>query len=525
MDDASITYLVLGAAVALFVWNRLPVGVVAIGAALALYATGVISAEEAFSGFGDQTVVFIAALFIVSAGLEAADLTSWAGQRLTGAAGGGSGRLVVALLTMTAIATAIITVNGAVAAILPMAVVIAMRIGRSPSELLIPVAFAGHAGSLLALTGTPVNIIIADAAADAGSGRFGFFEFALAGVPFTLLSVVLLVVAGPRLLPKRTPRVMPADFSDHARTLLAQYGDAAGDAGSRGELYTRASGVAEVVIPPRSELIGDEAFPGMVTESGDLVVLAVHRQGEDTGPRPVTLAAGDTLLLEGSWQHLDEHLGDPEVLVVDEPAAIRRQAAPLGRDAWLTTAVVVAMIVLLAGGLVPAAVAGVLAAGALIVGGVLAADEAHRSIAWSTIFLIAGMLPVATAIRTTGAGDDVAGALVGVVEGGGPYALLIGLFLITTVFSQVISNTATALVMIPIAVAAAGELEISPAPVLMSLAVASAGAFLTPIATPANLMVQEPGGYRFGDYWRLGLPMLGLFFVIAVFYVPLIWSF
>ena len=104
MDDASITYLVLGAAVALFVWNRLPVGVVAIGAALALYATGVISAEEAFSGFGDQTVVFIAALFIVSAGLEAADLTSWAGQRLTGAAGGGSGRLVVALLTMTAIA-------------------------------------------------------------------------------------------------------------------------------------------------------------------------------------------------------------------------------------------------------------------------------------------------------------------------------------------------------------------------------------------------------------------------------------
>jgi len=130
-----------------------------------------------------------------------------------------------------------------------------------------------------------------------------------------------------------------------------------------------------------------------------------------------------------------------------------------------------------------------------------------------------------TAIRTTGAADDVANALVDAVGGARPHALLIGLFVVTALFGQAISNTATALIMIPIAVAAAAELEVSARPVLMSLAVASAAAFITPIATPANLMIQGPGGYRFGDYWKLGLPMLAQFLVVAVSLVPLIWAF
>ena len=109
--------------------------------------------------------------------------------------------------------------------------------------------------------------------------------------------------------------------------------------------------------------------------------------------------------------------------------------------------------------------------------------------------------------------------------GAEPHVLLIGLFAITALFGQAISNTATALIMIPIAVSAAAELDVSAKPVLMSVAVASAAAFLTPIATPANLMVLGPGGYRFGDYWKLGLPLLALFFAVAVLLVPAIWGF
>ena len=111
------------------------------------------------------------------------------------------------------------------------------------------------------------------------------------------------------------------------------------------------------------------------------------------------------------------------------------------------------------------------------------------------------------------------------VGGAGPYALLAGLFLLTAILGQLISNTATALIVIPIGVAAATSLGISPRPVLMSTAVAAAAAFLTPIATPTNLMVMGPGGYAFGDYWKLGFPLLIWFFVVSVFLVPMIWGF
>jgi len=134
-------------------------------------------------------------------------------------------------------------------------------------------------------------------------------------------------------------------------------------------------------------------------------------------------------------------------------------------------------------------------------------------------------MPLSTAMIETGAAKLMAEALVSMVGDAGPHALLAGLFLLTAVLGQLISNTATALIVIPISVAAATQIGMSPRPVLMSVAVAAAAAFLTPIATPTNLMVMGPGGYKFGDYWKLGLPLLIWFFVIATFYVPLVWRF
>jgi len=135
------------------------------------------------------------------------------------------------------------------------------------------------------------------------------------------------------------------------------------------------------------------------------------------------------------------------------------------------------------------------------------------------------MIPVSTAMQVSGAADQVARALVETVGGAGPYLLLLASAGLTAVLGQLISNMATALIVLPVAVSAADELDVSAKPVLMAVAVASAAAFLTPVATPANLMVMGPGGYRFGDYWKLGLPILALFGVVAVFLVPVIWSF
>jgi di/tricarboxylate transporter len=514
VSDSTLTFLILGLAVAFFVWDRLPVAIVAVGVAMALWATGVLDYRQSLAGFGDPTVLFIASLFVVAEALEATGLTAWLGQRLIAA---GPDRLTVVLMLLVAALTAVITPNGAVAALVPVVVLIALRLGRPPSRLLLPLAFGAHAGSLLTLTGSPVNVIVSDAASDAGAGGFGFFAFALVGVPLVAGTIAIVTLAGDRLVPDRTPRTMPPDFSDHARTLVAQYGL------DDGELLTRHHGVAEVLIPPRSELIGRPVFPGMTTDSGELVVVAVHREGEDAEGETV-LRAGDAVLLQGRWAALDEHLGE-SVVVVDAPEAVRRQSVPLGTGARRALLVLAAMVVALATGAIPAAVAGLLAAAALVVLGVVTVDQCYRAISWTTVVLIAGMIPLSTAMLETGAADRLAHTVVDAVGDAGPRALLLALVVLTIVLGQLISNTATALIVVPVALAAAGELAISPRPLLMGLAVAAAASFLTPVATPANLMVLGPGGYRFGDYWRLGLPLLILFAVVAVLLVPAVWRF
>jgi di/tricarboxylate transporter len=610
LSPIAYTGTIIAVAVVLFVWNKLPVVFVAMLTALALWASGVLTIGQALGGFGDPAVIFIASLFVVSSGLEVTGVTAWAGQLLIRGAGEESrARLLILTMILVSLLTALISVNGAVAALLPVVVVIAVRLKRNSSQLLMPLVFAAHAGSMLALTGTPVNVLVSEAGQDAGVGGFGFFEFALVGVPLLAGTMAIIVLFGQKLLPERNGATMPADFSRHANTLVEQYGLASGiyqmrvrasspfigvapsavdlsshpelqlvavqegetagplrrplveegdhllirgdaetaaafaaalhlafreDAAGKGEdtLFNRSSGLAEVVIPPRSGLIGQSVFPGMVTDSGDLIVLAVQRASTEIaaasatrGKGGIVLQAGDTMLLQGTWKALDVHLDDPDVLVVNSPELVRRQAVPMGPGARQAIVVLFAMVLLLATGIVPPAVAGLLAAGAIILSGIMSVEQAYRAVGWTTVILVGAMMPLSTAMVQTGAAKLMAEHLVNLVGDAGPVALLAGLFVLTAVMGQLISNTATALIVIPIGVAAASAMGVSPRPVLMSTAVAAAAAFLTPIATPTNLMVMGPGGYAFSDYWKLGLPLLMWFFVVSVFLVPLIWRF
>jgi di/tricarboxylate transporter len=604
LSDITIVFLIILGAVILFVQNRLPVVIVALAVPLCLYLTGILSLQEVFSGFGDPTIIFIASLFVVAAGIEAAGVTAWAGQKLIDWAGDeGRGRLLVLMMLMVAVLTAMISVNGAVAALLPVVVVLAIRTGTAPSQLLMPLAFGAHTGSKLALSGTPIAVITNDALVDAGGTAFAFFEFAWAGVPLVIGGIIIVYLLGPKLLPYTQGPSLPPDFSRHARTLSEQYaldssyfqlklGDAsplaatkargidlAGFPGLRivrakapdgvpldaeaplvagaslvvsgdpsvvaafaeakglvmvaaGEesgveeiLFNRASGLAEVVIPPRSKWAGEMVFPGMTTKAGDIVVLAIQRGGNPVGPGAHRLGAGDTLLLQGSWKALDEQLADPSVLVVDSPTLVRKQAVPLGLGAKAAILILIAMVTMLAFNLVQPAIAGLISAGAVILTGLLKVEEAYRAINWTTIILVGAMMPLSNAMFQTGAAQLIADELVGLLGDAGPRGLLIGLFLIAAVLGQVISNTATALIIIPVAVLAADTMGINVTPVLMSVNVACAAAFLTPIATPVNLMVMGPGGYKFNDYWRLGLCMMAMFFVVSVFWVPVVWPF
>lgn len=520
MDPVIATLLILGLAVVAFVSNRVPLGIVALGVALALYFTGVLTLPEALAGFGDPTVLFIAALFVVSEALDATGVTAWTGQKVIARAGRSRRRLLVVISLLVAGATALISINGAVAALLPLVVVVAARAGIATSKLLMPLAFAAHAGSLLLLTGTPVNPIVSDIAASSGGRAFGYFEFALVGLPLVAATIVYVVLFGDRLLPDRAGATMPTDLVRHARFLRTQYGVTL----DTGLLVGRTDGVSEVVVPPRSPLIGQTLTPGMATPSGDLVVLAVRRGSEQLKNADIVVQAGDALLLQGSWDDLERHTSGGKVLPLDDPSQLRR-SVPLGRGFKRALVILGAMVLLLATGIVPPAVAALLAAGALVVTRTITPARAYQSISWTTIVLIAGMIPLSTAFIRTGTADLVAGWLLSFLGASGPTLALLVLCVLTIVLGQLISNVATVLIVAPIAVSVAATLDVSVQPFMMALSVAGAAAFLTPIATPANLMVMEAGGYRFGDYWKLGLPLALLYLAVAVFYVPLIWHF
>ena len=520
MDPVLVVFAILAVAVAAFVSNRIPLGLIAIGVSLALFLTGILDLSHALAGFGDPTVLFIASLFVVSEALEASGVIAWAGQQVISRAGTRRVPLMIVLCVLTAATTALISVNGSVAAFLPLIVVVAARTGIAASQMLLPLAFSAHAGSMLALTGTPVNILVSEAAKDAGGRTFGFFEFALAGLPLVAGAIAIIVLLGPRLLPTRQAASTPTDVQRLAALLRRDYDL------SPSELSVNAGrGITEVVVPPRSPLIGMHVFPGMCTPSGDLVILAARRGGESlTGPG-AELRAGDALLLDGSWDDLTRHTSDArEVLAVDRPETLRR-SVPLGTGAKRTLCVTAAMVVLLVTGAVPAAVAGLLAACALVLLRVVSPTRAYRAISWTTVVLIAGMIPLSTAFQSTGAAQLIADGLHSAVGDLGPTAALAVIVATTLILGQLISNTATVLIMIPVTVALADAMHASVLPFLMGLTVAGSAAFLTPVATPANLMVMEPGRYRFGDYTRFGLPFLVLFFAVAVFWVPVIWPF
>jgi di/tricarboxylate transporter len=546
VTDASVVYIVLAALVVLFVWNKIPPDLVALSAPLALFATGVIDVDEAFAGFGDTTVIFIASLFIVSEGLDSTGVTTWAGQRMVALAGDSTSRLTVVMMVIVALLTALIGVNGAVAALVPMVVLVAVRMTTPPSRLLMPLAFGAHAGSQLALTGSPIHILVSDATVQAGEAGFEYFDFTVVGVPLVIGVIGIVLLAGRRILPDREPVSLSTDLSEHARTLIEHYdleewtaklevpkgsrlvGKPAMDLvtdrdegvrieevvgrigsielstpmpegavitvsgttqqiedftkehgllrrpsalGGPDPLLNRRTGVVELMIPPRSPMVGEHIFPGEATSSGDFVILALRREGEAIGEEGTKLMVGDTVLLQGTWEAL-ERFDPSNALVVDHPSQVRRQALPLGPGSRRAILITLGMVVLLATGIVSPVISAVLAAGALILTRVITMRQAYRAVNWTIIVMVAALFPLSVAIERSGVAEDIAGGLVDLVGDAGPYALLLGLFIITAVFGQLISNTATALIMIPIAVTAAVDFGISVRPVMMSLTVA-----------------------------------------------------
>lgn len=283
-------------------------------------------------------------------------------------------------------------------------------------------------------------------------------------------------------------------------------------------------GMAELMLPATSRLAGRTLLEARFRTVHDLSVVGLKRgrSALSDGLLRERLRIGDTLLVVGPWKAIERLRTDSRNLVVlTLPAESDEVLAAPGRAPWALLALAL-MIVLMVGGIVPNVQAALIAC--LVMGLLRCIDmnSAYRSIHWQSLVLIVGMLPFSLALQRTGGVDLAAQGLLMLVGQASPHAILAGLFVATALFSLFISNTATAVLMAPVALAVAQALQASPYPFAMTVALAASAAFMTPIASPVNILVLGPGRYGFMDFVRIGLPFTLLTLAATVFLVPLL---
>lgn len=291
-------------------------------------------------------------------------------------------------------------------------------------------------------------------------------------------------------------------------------------------LVTDEVGLAEVLLPPRSSLVGKTLVEVRFGTIYKLTVLGIHRPGvsEPLDLKTPRLRFGDTLLVQGPWQNLlTLRKQRKDFVVMGEAEGM--VGAPARQRAPLALLILVGMLVLLVANLLPVAAACLLAALAMVLAGCLTIDDAYAAVDWKSIVLIAGMLPMSTALEKVGLVGLAAEGLTDTLGALSPLVVMVSLFGLTSLFTQVLSNTATTVLVAPIALAAAQKLNVQPYAFLMAVAMAASMAFASPVASPVNTVVMGAGDYRFSDYIRVGLPLILLTLVISALVIPLLWPF
>ncbi len=601
-----IIFSVLASALALFVWNRIRFDLVALLALLAVAVTGIVPTDRLFDGFGHPAVVTVAAVLVISQGLVNGGVVDRL-ARLLGKVGHRPTLQVLMLTSVVALCSGFINNVGALALLMPVAVWMSREAGRSPSVLLMPLAFGSLLGGTMTLIGTPPNIIIASYRE---AGSFGMFDFAPVGVAITLAGIGFITLIGWRLTPRRgkaddggklfsvgdyvTELRVPEDSSHAGATLhnlltgadaeedvvvlalirdgkrnlapttfsvlrggdllLVEAGtdalqefldktqlelanvagaeedeadDSEGDGGSEDEPDEPALAegdvrLLEAVIAPESVLIGQTANRLNLREQRGLNIVAVARQGQRLEKRlgDIRFQSGDILLVQGHEQTLRATLQNLGCL----PLAERGLRFGQERSGLLSGGLFLTAITLIVAGWLSPPVALVACAVVMVLAGVLSHQEAYRAIDWPVIFLLAAMIPVGQALESTGAASLIASWMLELGSGSEPWLVIALVLAGTMLLSNVVNNAAAAILVAPIALSIASQLNVSSDALLMAVAIGASCAFLTPVGHQSNALVMEPGGYRFGDYWRLGLPLSVIVTLVATPLILMLWA-
>lgn len=289
-------------------------------------------------------------------------------------------------------------------------------------------------------------------------------------------------------------------------------------------LLSQEIGAAEVIVAPRSDYAGRTLAEGQIGAKFGVQVVALQRGANVLARQDTPLQPGDALLVRGPWAAIERLANEQRnFVVVGNPDALARQVVQLTPRSAVAALIMAGMVALMVSGLVPTVTATLLAAAAMVLAGCVTPEGAYRAINWQAVVLIAGTLPLSTALQVTGGAGAAATLMVNTVGAVGPLALLAGVFLLTTLLSQVMSNTATTVLLAPIVLQVALDAGYAPQPLLMMVAAGAAAAFLTPIASPTNALVFAPGGYTWGNYAKVGAPLVALTLLVSLVVVPLVW--
>ena len=291
-------------------------------------------------------------------------------------------------------------------------------------------------------------------------------------------------------------------------------------------LINQEVGMTEVLVTPKSRLVGRTIKLGNYFRRYGIQLLGARRNNKAYLEKEIVVQAGDGFIIRGTWEDIDKLKQQYEnLLIVGSPEGMAKDVENLTLKSYIAMGSLVLMILLLVLKIVPGSIAALISAGIIVVSRCIPIAKVYKSISWTSVIMIGAMIPMGIALQKTGTAALIANNLVSYLGDIHPIMLLAGVFILTTGFSQVINNSATAVLMAPIAIISAQALNISPEPFMIVVAISASTAFLTPVGTTTNAMVMSAGGYKFVDYLKVGAPLLLLFLIISLILVPMFWPF
>ncbi|QBX34072.1 SLC13 family permease [Paracoccus liaowanqingii] len=580
--SAVVTIFIIIAMLTLFIRETYPPEVTAIIGAVTLLSLGILDTSAIAGVLSNSAPWTIAFMFIIVGGLVRTGALDWIGQRAARHAGAHPMLTLASVSILVCIMSAFVNNTPLVVVMMPIFMQLAKEMGKSPSKLLIPLSYLSILGGTMTLIGTSTNLLVDGVAQASGMEHFTIFEITWVGLPMAIVGVTYLLIFAPRLLPDRdsmsqllsgrskmkffTEVAIPEGSGlvgrrlddidifarDNARVIDVLRGDAslrrdlaavALEEGDRVVLRTPMSEVlglqthkdlrmvdklssvetstVEVLITPGCHMVGRSLGSMRLRRRYGVYVLAAHRKNQNIGRQldDLVVRVGDTLLLEGAPADIQRLASDMDMVEVNAPSdrAYRRRHAPI------VVAVLLGVVILSAFEVAPILLLAFIGVAVVLGTRCIDADEALSFVDGRLMALIFAMLAVGAGLENSGAVQLVVDRVAPWMVTLPPWALVLAVYMLATTLTETVTNNAVAVIVTPVAISLGLTLGVDPRPLVVAVMMGASASFATPIGYQTNTLVYGPGGYRFADFIKVGLPLNLLMAVVAAIVIPLVW--